>query len=63
MTKQQFINKRQANSEVSWNELIDAGFDAVECDCGLQGCDGWRLEKLSQVANQSIDEDTPLEAA
>lgn len=49
MNKVQWIDARQQHSEVSWETILLSGYDAVPCSCGLEGCKGWKLEKVQKV--------------
>jgi len=64
ITKNHWIVKRQANSTVSWNEIVASGWDAVPCDCGKQGCLGWKLARVNEPpkVNRPFNNDPPLVA-
>ena len=46
MTKDEWIAKRQENSEFPWEVILESGYDAVSCSCQLKGCLGWKLLKV-----------------
>ena len=55
MTKRQWIEQRQENSEVPWEHILYSGFDAVPCDCGLKGCQGWALARVGKRVERAIE--------
>jgi hypothetical protein len=61
MTKRQWIEQRQENSQIPWQNILYSGFDAVPCDCGLQGCQGWTLAKVGKRVEEVVE--TENEAA
>lgn len=48
MTKDEWIVKRQTNSEFTWDEILASGYDAMPCSCQLKGCMGWKLMKVER---------------
>jgi hypothetical protein len=44
-TREMWIRHRQDHSSIPWDDITASGFDAVACDCGKQGCLGWRLAR------------------
>jgi hypothetical protein len=48
MTKDEWIAKRQENSEISWEDILQSGYDAMPCNCQLKGCKGWKLLKVQR---------------
>jgi hypothetical protein len=45
LTREMWIRHRQNHSSIPWDAITASGFDAVACDCGKQGCQGWRLAR------------------
>jgi hypothetical protein len=45
LAREAWIKHRQDRSSVPWDDVAASGFDAVACDCGKQGCQGWRLAR------------------
>lgn len=44
--KNEWIAYRNERSLIPWDDILASGFDAVKCDCGKQGCLGWRLARV-----------------
>lgn len=44
--KNEWIAYRNERSTTPWDDILASGFDAVKCDCGKQGCLGWRLARV-----------------
>jgi hypothetical protein len=68
MTKDEWIAKRQENSEFPWEVILESGYDAVPCSCQLKGCLGWKLLKVQSTfipvkKKVSLVSKTPPEAA
>ena len=43
ITKSQFNRQRESKSAVPLQTLLEQGWDIVECSCGKEGCEGWKL--------------------
>jgi hypothetical protein len=68
MTKDEWIARRQENSEFTWDEILASGYDAMPCSCQLKGCLGWKLLKVQNSfipvkKKVSLVSQTPPEAA
>ncbi len=51
MTKEEFEKRYAKNSNCSIEYLNGNGLFAVKCDCGENGCNGWKMttEKLEKL--------------
>lgn len=45
--KNKWIAYRNERSTAAWDTILESGFDAVTCDCGKEGCLGWKLARVS----------------
>ena len=50
MTKEEFIEGYCNPSKVTW-EWLSQYLDAVPCDCGEDGCNGWRMVNKDLLEN------------
>ena len=55
MTQQEFIDAYCARGGVTW-EWLSTRRDAVPCDCGEPGCDGWAMVPKDEVSEQAQKE-------
>lgn len=45
-SKNEWIAYRNERSTTPWDTILKSGFDAVKCDCGKEGCLGWKLARV-----------------